>query len=129
MQRWLAHTLLDVTACASGRRLSRDAAHPYLMRECLSHMMEVGLARIEPRAVRTFGGHSQMDVRMIGICMERQHIGVIVPRKDPGGRLGGVLQRLGIGRTAGLGEVQRQRAWRTAASSAYPPTTHRLHPT
>src|SRR3546814_1808917 len=80
------------------------------MRECLSHMMEVGLARIEPRAVRTFGGHRQMDMRMIGICMERQHIGVIVLEQDPGERLGGVLQRLGIGRTAGHGEDQRQRS-------------------
>src|SRR3546814_12981504 len=54
-------------------------------------------------------------MRMIGICMERQHIGVIVLEQDPGERLGGVLQRLGIGRTAGMMVVEIIAGWLTGS--------------
>src|SRR3546814_19138672 len=66
-----------MTARPPGCRFRRDTARARLMREGLTHMMEIRLARIEAGSVRPFGRHRQMDVGMIGVGMECQHIGMV----------------------------------------------------
>ena len=72
-------------------------------------MMEIRLARIEAGSVRPFGRHRQMDVGMIGVGMERQHIGMVPLEQDSRECLRRIMERLGVGRSPGHRQHQRHR--------------------